>query len=418
MKETVVSARTPLDGLSQSHSGDLSTRLAYKLLGQIRRGSLTVVNAGITQTFGQDDEGPNCIVRVHDQVVFRKLIRGGSVGAAEAYMDGDWSTDDLTSVIRLFLQNRQILEDMETRMSWVRRLGLKLYHLGRRDSLSGSRRNIAEHYDLGNEFFQLFLDPTMMYSSGVFPSRSDSMEQASVNKMAVVCEKLSLGEDDHLLEIGTGWGGLAVYAAQHYGCRVTTTTISTEQYEHARAKVEAAGLTGQVTVLNQDYRELSGAFDKLVSIEMIEAVGLEHISTYLQKCASLLKPGATMLLQSITIADQRFHAASRAVDFIQRYIFPGGALPSITMLMAEATRTTDLRAYGLEDITEHYAVTLHKWREAFWEAVPQVRELGFDDYFIRMWDYYLAYCEGGFMERAISCVHLQFHKPEYRRVLA
>lgn len=303
-------------------------------------------------------------------------------------------------------------------MSWVRRLGLKLYHLGRRDSLSGSRRNIAEHYDLGNEFFQLFLDPTMMYSSGVFPSRSDSMEQASVNKMAVVCEKLSLGEDDHLLEIGTGWGGLAVYAAQHYGCRVTTTTISTEQYEHARAKVEAAGLTGQVTVLNQDYRELSGAFDKLVSIEMIEAVGLEHISTYLQKCASLLKPGATMLLQSITIADQRFHAASRAVDFIQRYIFPGGALPSITMLMAEATRTTDLRAYGLEDITEHYAVTLHKWREAFWEAVPQVRELGFDDYFIRMWDYYLAYCEGGFMERAISCVHLQFHKPEYRRVLA
>ncbi len=418
MKETVVSARTPLDGLSQSHSGDLSTRLAYKLLGQIRRGSLTVVNAGITQTFGQDGEGPNCIVRVHDQVVFRKLIRGGSVGAAEAYMDGDWSTDDLTSVIRLFLQNRQILEDMETRMSWVRRLGLKLYHLGRRDSLSGSRRNIAEHYDLGNEFFQLFLDPTMMYSSGVFPSRSDSMEQASVNKMAVVCEKLSLGEDDHLLEIGTGWGGLAVYAAQHYGCRVTTTTISTEQYEHARAKVEAAGLTGQVTVLNQDYRELSGAFDKLVSIEMIEAVGLEHISTYLQKCASLLKPGATMLLQSITIADQRFHAASRAVDFIQRYIFPGGALPSITMLMAEATRTTDLRAYGLEDITEHYAVTLHKWREAFWEAVPQVRELGFDDYFIRMWDYYLAYCEGGFMERAISCVHLQFHKPEYRRVLA
>ncbi len=417
MKETVVSARTPLDGLSQSHSGDLSTRLAYKLLGQIRRGSLTVVNAGITQTFGQDGEGPNCIVRVHDQVVFRKLIRGGSVGAAEAYMDGDWSTDDLTSVIRLFLQNRQILEDMETRMSWVRRLGLKLYHLGRRDSLSGSRRNIAEHYDLGNEFFQLFLDPTMMYSSGVFPSRSDSMEQASVNKMAVVCEKLSLGEDDHLLEIGTGWGGLAVYAAQHYGCRVTTTTISTEQYEHARAKVEAAGLTGQVTVLNQDYRELSGAFDKLVSIEMIEAVGLEHISTYLQKCASLLKPGATMLLQSITIADQRFHAASRAVDFIQRYIFPGGALPSITMLMAEATRSTDLRAFGLEDITEHYAVTLHKWREAFWEAVPQVRELGFDDYFIRMWDYYLAYCEGGFMERAISCVHLQFHKPEYRRVL-
>ena len=183
------------------------------------------MNAGITQTFGQDDEGPNCIVRIHDQAVFRKLIRGGSVGAAEAYMDGDWSTDDLTSVIRLFLQNRQILEDMETRMSWVRRLGLKLDHLARRDSLSGSRRNIAEHYDLGNEFFQLFLDPTMMYSSGVFPSRSDSMEQASVNKMAVVCEKLSLGEDDHLLEIGTGWGGLAVYAAQNYGCRVTTTTI-------------------------------------------------------------------------------------------------------------------------------------------------------------------------------------------------
>jgi len=418
MKESVVPGYSPRAVDSKCSSGDFLTRLAFKLFSQIKIGTLTLIDVGSSQKFGQCENGLHCTVTVHDRSMFHKIMRGGAVGAAEAYMDGDWTTDDLTGVIRLFLQNRQVLEEMQGKMSWLSKLGLKFFHRVRRDTLAGSRKNIAEHYDLGNEFFRLFLDPTMMYSSGVFTSCSDTMEQASINKMAIICKKLELTKDDHLVEIGTGWGGLAIYAAQKYGCRVTTTTISNEQYVHALAMVKKAGLVDQITVLKQDYRELSGSYDKLVSVEMIEAVGLDHMPTYLQKCASLLKPNGTMLLQSITIADQHYDMASRSVDFIQRYIFPGGALPSVTSLITEATRSTDLRSYGLEDLTEHYAMTLHMWREAFRAAVPQIRELGFDDHFIRMWDYYLAYCEGGFMERAIGCTHLQFHKPKYRRDLA
>ena len=417
MNENVLTTHTPLLGQSRSHSNNLVARLVYGLLAQIKRGKLTLVDADSTQIFGHDDGGPDCRVTIHDCSLYRKMMCGGAVGAAEAYMDGDWSTDNLTDLICLFLQNRPVLEEMQGKMSWVSRLGLKLFHYARRDSLAGSRRNIADHYDLGNDFFQLFLDPTMMYSSGVFSTPSDSMEQASINKMSMICEKLALTSGDHLLEIGAGWGSLAMHAAEHYGCHVTTTTISSEQYEHAKSQVEAADLSDMVTVLKSDYRELAGTYDKLVSIEMIEAVGLENVPQYFQKCASLLSPGGVMLLQSITIADQRYQASSRSVDFIQRYIFPGGALPSVTMLIEEATRSTDMRSYGLEDITEHYAETLHRWRESFKSAVPQVRELGFDDYFIRMWDYYLAYCEGGFLERAINCIHLQFHKPEFRRAL-
>ena len=416
MKEHVLNPHAPPLGQSRSLSNDLVARAVYKLLGQIKYGKLTLVDADSTRIFG-DDSGPGCRVNIHDRSFYRKMIRGGAVGAAEAYLDGDWSTDNLTVVIRMFLQNRPVLEELQRKMSCFSKLGLKLFHYARRDSLEGSRRNIADHYDLGNDFFQLFLDPTMMYSSGVFSTLSDSMEQASINKMSIICEKLALTSDDHLLEIGTGWGSLAIYAAEHYGCQVTTTTISSEQYEHAKNRVEVTGLSEKVTVLKSDYRELAGVYDKLVSVEMIEAVGLENIPLYLQKCASLLSPGGVMLLQCITIADQRYLASSQSVDFIQRYIFPGGALPSVAMLMEEAIRSTDLRGYGLEDITEHYAETLHRWRDAFRAALPQVREMGFDDHFVRMWDYYLAYCEGGFLERAVGCIQLQFHKPEFRRAL-
>ena len=416
MKEHALNQPAAPLGRSESFADGFVARLLCKLFDHIKYGKLTLVDADSRRVFG-DGGGPDCQVNIHDRGFYRKIIKGGAVGAAEAYMDGDWTTDNLTNVIRLFLQNRRVLEGMQGKMSFLSQLALKLYHYARRDSLSGSRRNIADHYDLGNEFFKLFLDPTMMYSSGIFSKRSDSMEQASINKMSIICDKLALTSNDHLLEIGTGWGGLAVYAAERYGCQVTTTTISIEQYEHAKTQVEVAGLSDRVTVLNSDYRELTGTFDKLVSVEMIEAVGLRNIPTYLQKCASLLNPSGIMLLQCITIADQHYRSSSRSVDFIQRYIFPGGALPSLTTLLGVATRSTDLRSYGLEDITEHYAETLHRWADAFRAANPQAREMGFDDHFMRMWDYYLSYCEGGFLERAISCIHLQFHKPQFKRDL-
>ncbi len=395
----------------------VAARLVHQLLKRIKFGSLTLVDSGQRFSFGGETR-PHCNIRINSPAVYNKVLQGGVVGAAEAYMDGDWSTDNLTGVVRLFVSNRSVMEKMQSEMSWFRRMGYKFFHHLRRDTIKGSKRNIAEHYDLGNEFFKLFLDPTMMYSSGVFKNPSDSMEQASLNKLDVICSKLALTPEDHLLEIGTGWGGLAAYAAEHYGCRVTTTTISEEQFRHAQERVASLGLDDQVTVLKEDYRNLSGTYDKLVSVEMIEAIGLENLPVFFEKCASLLKEDGVMLLQSITIADQRYEQASKSVDFIQRYIFPGGALPSVTALASAATSASDLRSYRLEDITEHYAETLHRWRESFLSAVPKVREMGFDEHFIRMWDYYLAYCEGGFLEHAIGCVHLQFHKPGYRRILS
>ncbi|MBL6691094.1 MAG: class I SAM-dependent methyltransferase [Pseudomonadales bacterium] len=410
----------PSPALKDSHSAKVSTtmaaRLVHHLLGNIRTGSLALVNRQQQLTFGTDPT-LNVTVNIHADAVYNKILQGGAIGAAEAYMDGDWTTDNLTDLIRLMLRNRSLLEQMQSRMSWLRRVAHGLYHRSRRDTVTGSKRNIADHYDLGNGFFQLFLDPTMMYSSGVFKHVTDSMEQASTNKLDIICQKLQLTPDDHLLEIGTGWGGLSHHAALHYGCRVTTTTISEEQHQYAARQIAEAGLGERVTLLKKDYRHLTGTYDKLVSVEMIEAVGLENLPVFFEKCASLLKPEGQMLLQSITIADQRYEAASNSVDFIQRYIFPGGALPSVTALLKTATEATDLRSFALEDITEHYAETLHRWRKAFLKALPEARQMGFDNHFIRMWDYYLAYCEGGFLERAIGCIHVQFHKPGFRRTL-
>lgn len=391
--------------------------VVHRLLQGIRFGTLTVVEHGEQRTFGGGD-APHCRVEVKSPAVYGKILSAGAIGGAEAYMDGDWTTDNLTGLIRLLLKNRAVLEKMQSKMSWLSRLGHRLHHYSRRDTIQGSRRNIAEHYDLGNDFFRLFLDPTMMYSSGIFKQKTDSMEQASLHKLDIICRKLDLQPGDHLLEIGTGWGELAKHAAQHFGCQVTTTTISEEQHHHALDKIEAAGLSDRVTVLKQDYRNLTGRYNKLVSVEMIEAVGLENLPTFFETCARLLTDDGMMLLQSITIADQRYEAASRSVDFIQRYIFPGGALPSASVLLSTASQSSDLRGYALEDITEHYAETLHRWRQAFLSALPQVRQMNFDTHFIRMWDYYLAYCEGGFLERAIGCVHVQFHKPAFSRSLS
>jgi cyclopropane-fatty-acyl-phospholipid synthase len=306
------------------------------------------------------------------------------------------------------------MDHLESGMARFGGVLLKLAHWYRRNTRAGSQRNIHAHYDLGNELFQLFLDPTMMYSSAVFPRPDASLEEASLHKLDLVCRKLDLRPDDHLLEIGTGWGGLALHAARNFGCRVTTTTISRNQFDFATGRVRGAGLGDRVKVLARDYRDLTGTFDKLVSIEMIEAVGHRFLDGYFRICSERLKPAGRMLLQAIVIADRNFEQARRSVDFIQKYIFPGGALSSCGALLSSVSRTTDLQLAGFQDIGLDYARTLRIWRERFLGRLRDVQRLGYPDDFVRMWEWYLAYCEGGFRERAISAVQVVFDKPECR----
>ena len=352
-------------------------------------------------------------VRISNPAFYQAVAAGGSVGAGEAYMAGHWHCDDLVALVRILVGSRDVLDGMET--GWARLGGwaLRRWHALRRNTESGSRRNIAAHYDLGNEFFSLFLSADQMYSSAYWQD-GDTLETASQRKLELVCRKLQLAPGDHLLELGTGWGALAVHAARHYGCQVTTTTISREQYTAARARVIRAGVADRVTVLQEDYRNLAGAYDKLVSIEMIEAVGAHYLDSYFSQVGRLLKPDGLALIQAITIEDHRYQQALRAVDFIKRHVFPGSFIPSIEAMLRAKSGSSDLALVALEDFGDSYARTLAAWRERFMSRLTQVRALGFDERFIRLWDYYLAYCEGGFRERSIGVAHLLLAKPGFR----
>ena len=386
------------------------------ILERLEIGHLVVEDGDNTYTFGESLASAqyHAHITVHDCHAYKDVFTNTSIGAAEAYMKGFWSTPDLTSVIRLMCANLNLINEVDANRSIWSRWASKAFHALNANTKDGSRKNIAAHYDLGNDFFELFLDPTMMYSAAIYPSAEATLHQASVYKLDRICQKLELGPDDHLLEIGTGWGGMAIHAAQNYGCHVTTTTISKEQYEFAKARVLELGLQDRITLLLEDYRDLTGKYDKLVSIEMIEAVGHEYYDSYFKKCSELLKPDGLMVIQAITIADQRYDYARKSVDFIQRYIFPGGCLPSNAVIAEKISCKTDMQIVALEDITEHYADTLSDWRERFHKKLDVVKNQGFDDVFCRMWDYYLAYCEGGFRERAISTGQFVFAKPHYR----
>ena len=329
-------------------------------------------------------------------------------------MKGYWSSPDAMDVMRIFSANLVLLNKFDASQSVFVKLALKIAHRFNRNTYKGSQLNIAAHYDLGNEFFQLFLDPTMMYSSALFSDKSASLEVASETKLDELCQQLELKADDHLLEIGTGWGGMAIHAAKNFGCRVTTTTISQEQYDFASARVREEGLEGQITLLCEDYRNLTGEYDKLVSVEMIEAVGHDFYQNYFRMCSGLLKPNGKMVIQAITMADQRYKEARDSVDFIKRYIFPGGCLPSVAVMAQHIARDTDMQIVHLRDITNDYAETLAHWRQRFLANLEAVRGMGFSEEFVRMWDFYLCYCEGGFRERVISTVQLAFAKPDYR----
>jgi cyclopropane-fatty-acyl-phospholipid synthase len=387
-----------------------------KQLRQLKHGELTIIEDRTRHRFGARTAEcalSSTIEVVHPQF-WADVAFGGSVGAGEAYIHGHWRCDQLVALIRMMVLNREVMSGMEGGLAFVTAPLRRILHWMNRNSKDGSQRNIAAHYDLGNDFFQLFLDDTMAYSCGIFEREDATLKEASIAKFDAACRKLQLTSNDHLLEIGTGWGGLAIHAAKHYGCRVTTTTISREQYELAKKRVAEAGLSGQIELRLDDYRDLQGQYDKIVSIEMIEAVGHHYLENYLAKCSSLLKPNGAMVVQAITIQDQFYEEALQSVDFIQRFVFPGSFIPSVTAITGALTRATDLKIFHLEDIGPHYATTLRKWREAFFEKLDQVRALGYPEEFLRLWDYYLCYCEGGFAERQLGDVQILFVKQGWR----
>ncbi len=383
----------------------LARRLVHARLAGIRHGSLVLHEQGESRRFGAGG-GAAVNVTVRHPAFYPELAFGGSVGAGEAYMLGHWVADDLTALVRLLLRNREALDGMEKGLARLSAPLRTAAHWLHRNTREGSRRNISAHYDLGNDLYRLFLDETMMYSSAIFERPGMTLAEAQAAKLEAICRKLELGPQDHVLEIGTGWGGFALHAAGRYGCRVTTTTISPSQHALATERVRAAGLADRVTILLQDYRDLEGSYDKLVSIEMIEAVGHQYYGEFFRVCDRRLRPGGRMLLQAITIADQRYEQARREVDFIKRYIFPGCCIPSVTALANAMTGASRLRITALEDIGPHYATTLAHWRDNFLANALRARALGYPETFIRMWEFYLAYCEGGFAERALGDVQL------------
>ncbi len=416
MSQSSVRNIPKLPTLNRVAKPQVARELILRLFRNIRVGTLTLRDGDETFTLGNDQrpEAPHAQITVHNPRAYWRVLTGGSIASGEAYIDGDWSSRDLTEVTRLFSANMETLLAMTDNQSWVMKAALKVAHFGRRNTMLGSKENISAHYDLGNDFFALFLDPTMMYSAAVYPAADSTLDQAAIHKLDLICQSLELSADDELIEIGTGWGGMAIYAAEHYGCRVTTTTISQEQYEHTRAEVAARGLQDRITVLCQDYRKLEGSFDKLVSIEMIEAVGHEFYESYFQCVSRLLKPTGKAVIQAITIPDQRYDFARQSVDYIKRYIFPGGCLPSLGVIADNLARHTDLQMTQLRDITLDYARTLEAWHHSFLAQLDRVREMGFDDRFIRMWRFYLSYCEGGFRERIIGTYQITMAKPGYR----
>lgn len=391
----------------------LRQRMHQQLAG-FGHGQLVVEDPLGTLRIGQAGSGPAVTLRVLDPGFYRALATHGSVGAGQAYMDGLWQCSDLVGLIRLLARNRDLLDGMETGSARLGGLAMKALHALRRNTREGSRRNIAAHYDLGNAFFGLFLSPDLMYSSACWSGADDTLEAASTRKLELICRKLALGPDDHVLEIGTGWGGFALHAARHHGCRVTTTTISREQHDLAAARIAEAGLGDRITLLQSDYRDLHGQYDKLVSIEMIEAVGADFQDSYFGQIGRLLKPDGLALVQAITIEDHRYAQALKSVDFIKRHVFPGCFIPSISAMLASKTRSSDLALIALEDFGLSYARTLQAWRERFLAQLPAVRAQGFDERFIRLWEFYLAYCEGGFRERSIGVAHLLLAKPGWR----
>jgi cyclopropane-fatty-acyl-phospholipid synthase len=393
----------------------LARSLVHRLLSRMRDGRITLVEGDRTTVFGDAGGEPALAVTVtvNDPAFYTRMLRG-SLGLGTAYMDGLWDTDDLVKAIRIAARNVHRFDNVRRTFRPVIAPFQHALGLVRRNTVRRSKEQIAAHYDLGNDLYELFLDDTMMYSCGVYDTPQTTLHEAQLAKLERIVRKLGLSPSDHLLEIGTGWGGLAIHAARRTGCRVTTTTISQEQHALAVERVHAAGLQDRVTVLLEDYRDLTGTYDKLVSIEMIEAVGWRDFDTYFRRCSELLADDGVMLLQAITIDDRAYDVEKATKSFINQLIFPGGCLPSLEEIHRCLAADTDMRTVGLEDITGHYVTTLRHWRENFLAHEDELERRGYDERFRRLWQLYLAYCEGGFAERRIGDVQMLLAKPRFR----
>lgn len=401
-----------------SHGKDISLidrwakSIFLRILETLKDGQLTIYDGDEQSCFGTHADF-RAYIRVRDPKFYRSVLFGGSIGAGESYIDGQWETDDLPTVIRIIARNMTTLEQIEKRFGWALKPYRLLTHRRNRNDRHGAKRNILSHYDIGNDLYASFLDSKMMYSSAVYPDRSSDLERAAEYKLDLICRKLDLKPEDHVVEIGSGWCGFAIYAASAYGCRVTTTTISDAQYEEGQKRIQKAGLGDRITLLKKDYRDLDGQFDKLVSIEMIEAVGYDFLPDYFARCSRLLKPDGIMLLQAITMHDQGYDDYVKGVDFIQRHVFPGGCLVSNKEMINLLASKTDMVVRSLDDFGHHYARTLREWRNRFNDALDSGQLPGYDERFRNLWNFYLAYCEGGFSERKISVVHLVAAKPAH-----
>lgn len=405
-------ATAPTRGLA-----GLGRRALLQQLAGLRLGELRIVDAAGEHVYGRatPEFDVSVTLEVLDPQFWADAAFGGTVGAGESYIHGHWRASNLTDLVRLMVRNREVMNAMEGGFAFATAPLRRLLHWANRNSREGSRKNIAAHYDLGNELFRIMLDETMAYSCAIYPRPDATLHEAQLAKFDSICRKLDLRPGERLVEIGTGWGGLAVHAAKHYGVHVTTTTISREQHAWARAAVEREGLGDRVTLLLDDYRDLRGTYDKLVSVEMIEAVGHQYLDTYLATCSRLLAPHGAGLIQAITLQDQYYEEALKGVDFIQRFVFPGSFIPSVTAIVDAARRSTDMKLFHLEDIGPHYATTLRHWRERFFARLQEIHALGYPDEFVRLWEFYLCYCEGGFAERQLGDAHLLFTKPDCRR---
>ena len=387
-----------------------------KKLSHLNVGCISVVDGVDKFSFGDPGSELQVNVQVHSQEFYVMTGSGGAMGIAEAYILGYWTSDDVVMLMRIILKNRSILLSLNDGFAKILSPINKLIHRSRQNTLKGSKENILAHYDLSNDFYKLWLDPTMTYSCAYFKDTNTTLEDASIEKLDRMCRKLKLSEKDNILEVGTGWGSFSIHAAKNYGCSITTTTISDAQYEYAKARVLEEGLESKINVINKDYRKLDGQYDKIVSIEMIEAVGYEYISEYFRKLSSLLKPDGLMALQGITYNDQNFDTYKDSVDFIKKYIFPGSCLISISQIIDVIKNKTDLSMIDMEDITRHYAETLNRWRKNFMSVLPEVKEMGYSKAFINMWEFYFLYCEAGFLERNIGDVQMVFAKSGVRDV--
>ncbi|MFT6926113.1 MAG: cyclopropane-fatty-acyl-phospholipid synthase [Psychromonas sp.] len=399
---------------TMAYIDQFAKRILVSILGKMQQACLILVDEQQEITLGDPKANLKGKIVIKNSKTYRKILFGGSVAAGESYIQGWWSSPDLTKVIQVLGREQGVQDEIEKRVAKVMAVPRWIYHKARKNTRSGSKKNILAHYDIGNDLYQQFLDKEMLYSSAIYPRIDASLEEAQLHKLKTICERLGLQKGETLLEIGTGWGALAIYAAQHYGVQVTTTTISEEQFLYTQARIKSLGLEGQITLLKSDYRDLSGQYDKLVSIEMIEAVGHEFLASFFATCNKHLKPHGKMLIQAITIADQRYDQYRSSVDFIQRYIFPGGCLPSISVMANNINHKTDMVITSLHDMGMDYAQTLNHWREQFESSLQEIKKLGYNDDFIRLWRFYFCYCEGAFLERNISAVHLIAAKPAFR----